>query len=79
MTEEERLVACAVMEKLNALSHAVDAATVLLAVRAAPYSEQRNELLDKAEEYGRLREESDERAIGYAEKVNELWGGGCNE
>ena len=74
MTKEERLVACAVMEKLNALSHAVDAVTVLLAVQAAPYSEQRSELLDKAEEYGRLREESDERAIGYAEKVNEMWG-----
>ena len=74
MTEEERLVACAVMEKLNALSHAVDAVTVLLAVQAAPYGEQRNELLDKAEELGRLREESDERAIGYAEKVSEMWG-----
>ena len=79
MTEEERLVACAVMEKLNALSHAVDAVTVLLAVQAAHHSKQRNELLDKAEEYGRLREESDERAIGYAEKVNEIWGGGCDE
>lgn len=74
MTEEERLVACALIEKLNALSHAVDAVTVLLAVQAAHYSKQRNELLDKAEEYGRLREESDERAIGYAEKVNEMWG-----
>lgn len=79
MTEEERLVACAVMEKLNALSHAVDAVTVLLAVQAAPYSKQRNELLDKAEELGRLREESDERAIGYAEKVNRIWGAECNE
>lgn len=79
MTEEERLVACAVMEKLNALSHAVDAATVLLAVQATSGGRRRNELLDKAEEYGRLREESDERAIGYAEKVNEIWGGGCNE
>ena len=79
MTEEERLVACAVMEKLNALSHAVDAATVLLAAQAAPYGEQRSELLDKAEELGRLREESDERAIGYAEKVNEMWGVECNE
>ena len=74
MTEEERLVACAVMEKLNALSHAVDALTVLLAVQAAHYSKRRNELLDKAVEYGRLREESDERATGYAEKVNEIWG-----
>ena len=73
MTEEERLVACAVMEKLNALSHAVDAVTVLLAVQATSYSEQRNKLLDKAEEFGRLREESDERAMGYAEKVNEIW------
>lgn len=79
MTEEERLVACAVIEKLNAISHAVDALTVLLAAQAAHYSEQRNELLDKAEEFGRLREESDERAIGYAEKVNKIWGGGCNE
>lgn len=74
MTEEERLVACALIEKLNAISHAVDAVTVLLAVQTAHYSKQRNELLDKAEEYGRLREESDERAIGYAEEVNEMWG-----
>lgn len=79
MTEEERLVACAVAEKLNALSHAVDAVTVLLAVQATPGGRRRSELLDKAEEYGRLREESDERAIGYAEKVNEMWGVECNE
>lgn len=79
MTEEERLVACALIEKLNAISHAVDAVTVLLAVQATSGGRRRNELLDKAEEFGRLREESDERAIGYAEKVNKIWGGGCNE
>ena len=56
-----------------------DAVTVLVAVQATPGGKQRNDLLDKAEEYGRLREESDERAIGYAEKVNKIWGGGCNE
>ena len=52
MTEEERLVACALIEKLNAISHPLGAATVLLSVQVAPYSEQRNKLLDKAEEYG---------------------------
>ena len=37
------------------------------------------ELREKAEELGRLREENDERAAGYAEKVNEMWGAECNE
>ena len=35
--------------------------------------EEMNEKMDE------MREESDERAIGYAEKVNKIWGGGCNE
>lgn len=76
MTEEEKLVACAVMEKLNAIAHAIDALTMLIASQATPGGRRREELLDKAEEYGRMREENDERAIGYAEKVSEMWGEG---
>ena len=30
-------------------------------------------------ELDEMREESDERAIGYAEKVNKIWGAECNE
>ena len=76
MTEEEKLVACAVMEKLNSLAHAIDALTILTAARATPGGKKREELLDKAEEYGRMRKENDARAIEYAEEVSEMWGDG---
>lgn len=74
MTDEEKLVAMAFSEKLNAIADQVGAVLMLVGVTLAPGKEQRREWLSQAEDLAEKAHESAAEAHRLADVVNEIWG-----
>ena len=73
MTDEERLVAMAFSEKLNAIGKQVDAVLTLVGAVLLPEGEERRAALLMGKDLIGKANESDEEASRLADAVTEIW------
>ncbi len=73
MTDEEKLVAIALSERLNAVSKQVDAVLMLVGAALLPEGEQRREAMLMGEDLIEKASESLKKASALADMVNEVW------
>ena len=76
MTDEERLVAMAFSEKLNAIGKQADAVLMLVGAVLLPEGEERRAALLMGEDLIEKAGESGKEASRLADAVTEIWQGG---